>query len=156
MHPKEILARITGISIPMFGIQWQPQPAEIATARDLLRYLEDRRVLYRPFEMENSQHCVSSVLDMRQALTQSLKDLSPQSQLYKRIQKIRRACRDFSDIVGAKKFDDAPLPVQNSILFRELERLRKTAGLAIAEVAIGFNLDVEDDLAAAIPFNNHP
>nr|TKK08864.1 hypothetical protein SrhCFBP13529_01205 [Stenotrophomonas rhizophila] len=66
---------------------------------------------------------------------------------------MRRACRKFCDIVGSPRFDAFPFPVKKSILSRELTRLRKVFGLAIAEVSTAYGLDVEDELATIIPFN---
>lgn len=156
MQFKEILARITGVSVPIFGIQWQPVQLEVKTARDLLRELEDRRVLYRPEEMEGGHYCVNSVMEMRRILTASMQQLDTHAPLYKQIQKLRRACREFCDVIGSPKFDAAPFPVQRSLLGRELVRLRQTAGVAIGAISIAYGLDVEDDLASILPFNNHP
>lgn len=156
MHFKEILSRVTGVSIPIFGIQWQPTPPHVKVARDLMRELEDKRVLYRPEGMEGSSHCVNSVSEMRQMLTTSMQQVDTDSPLYRQLQKIRRACRSFCDIVGSQKFDQAPSPVQRSLLSRELTKLRQVAGASIGAIAIAYGLDVEDELASVIPFNNLP
>jgi len=36
MKFKEIVARITGLSVPMFGVQWSPKEPEIAAARRVI------------------------------------------------------------------------------------------------------------------------
>ncbi len=154
MHFKEIASRITGVSVPIFGIQWTPAPAEVTIARNLLRHLEDKRVLYRPEEMEGAQYCVRSVEDMRKLLTHALQQVEPSSHFGKQLSKLRRACRDFCDIVGSQRFAATPIPVQRSLLGRELGKLRKVAGVAVASMSLGFGLDVEDELASIIPFNN--
>lgn len=156
MKFKEILASITGVSVPIFGLQWQPPAPDVRIARDLLRELEDRRVLYRPYEMEGAQHCLGSVNDMRGSLTAAAQRLTSEGPLLKQLQKLRRASRDFCDIVGSTKFDQAPLPVQQSLLNRELARLRKTAGSVVGAIALSYGLNVEDELASIIPFNNLP
>lgn len=156
MRFKEILARITGVSVPIFGIQWQPVTPQVKVARDLMRELEDKRVLYRPEEMEGAHYCVHSVMDLRQKLTASMQQVDTDSPLYKQLQKIRRACREFCDVVGSPKFDAAPFPVQSSLLGRELARFRQTAGGAVGAISIAYGLDVEDELASIIPFNNLP
>jgi uncharacterized protein DUF6650 len=62
MKFSEIVARLTGFSIPVCGVSWQPKEPEIDAARRIVTFLEDRRVLYSPSEMEMPDHCVQSVL----------------------------------------------------------------------------------------------
>lgn len=154
MHFKEILAGVTGVSVPIFGIQWKPVVAQVTVARNVLRELEDRRVLYRPEEMEGAQYCLRSVEEMRKLLIDALQQVKPDTPLGKHLSKLRRACREFCDIVGSSKFDSVPFPVQKSLLSRELRKLRGVAGAAVAAIAIAYGLDVEDELASIIPFNN--
>lgn len=156
MKFKQILASITGLSCPVFGIQWQPITTEKRLARDLLRELEDKRVLYRPEDMEGANHCVSSIINLRESLTVYMQRVETDSPLYKQIQKLRRASRAFCDIIGSPKFDAAPFPMQKSLLSRELGKLRLVAGSAIAAISISYGLDVEDELASILPFNNLP
>lgn len=154
MRFKEILASITGISVPVFGIQWQPPIPEVRIARELIRGLEDRRVLYRPYETEGVQHSLGSVMDMRSILTTAAQGLTGDTLLLKQIQKLRRACRDFCDIIGSSKFSQAAQPIQQSLLHRELLKLRKTAGVILAAIVLAYGLDVDDELASILPFNN--
>ena len=156
MYFKEILARITGVSIPIFGIQWQPTTPQIKVARDLMRELEDKRVLYRAEDLEGAHHCVYSVMDMRQKLTMSMQQVDTDDPLYKQLQKIRRASRDFCDVIGSPKFDTSPAPVQKSLLSRELAKFRQVVGSAVGAISIAYGLDIEDELASIIPFNNLP
>ena len=53
---KQILSRLTGISCPVFGIQWNPPEPEITVAQRVISFLEDRRVLYNPFDLEFFGH----------------------------------------------------------------------------------------------------
>ena len=62
MHYEEILSRLTGISVPLFGVQWNPPTSEVTIARRIIRFLEDRRVLYNDYELEIPNHCVQSVI----------------------------------------------------------------------------------------------
>ena len=156
MRFNEILARITGVSVPIFGIQWQPSTPQIKVARDLMRELEDKRVLYRSEDLEGAHHCVYSVMDMRQKLTMSMQQVDTDDPLYKQLQKIRRASRDFCDVIGSPKFDTLPAPVQKSLLSRELAKFRQAVGSAVGAISIAYGLDIEDELASIIPFNNLP
>jgi hypothetical protein len=69
MHYTEIASRLTGISRPIFGVSWNPPEAEVTAAKRILAFLEDRRVLYNPTEMEIPHHCQVSVLETRRFLT---------------------------------------------------------------------------------------
>jgi hypothetical protein len=42
---KEVVSRITGFSVPVFGVSCNPPQPEVITARRALAFLEDRRVL---------------------------------------------------------------------------------------------------------------
>jgi hypothetical protein len=60
--------RLTGISTPLVRVSWQPTDLEVSAARRVIAFLEDRRVLYAPEEMEVASHCVQSVLEIRHFL----------------------------------------------------------------------------------------
>jgi hypothetical protein len=47
---KQIINRLTGITMPVFGINWNPPTAHVTVARNVITFLEDRRVLYNPFD----------------------------------------------------------------------------------------------------------
>ncbi len=46
MKFSEIANRLTGIATPFGGASWQPAEMEIISARRVIAFLEDRRVLY--------------------------------------------------------------------------------------------------------------
>lgn len=81
MKFREIVARLTGLSTPVFGVSWGPLEPEIDVARRVIAYLEDRRVLYNPGELEVPEHCVESVLDIRRTLTRELAPLDRETEL---------------------------------------------------------------------------
>ena len=154
MHFKEILAQLTGVSVPIFGIQWEPVTAEVTVARNLIRVLEDKRVLYRPEEMEGATYCLHSVERLRQELTLSLQQVTSGTQIAKQLERMPRSSREFCDVVGSPKFGTSAHPVQRSILRRELAKLRSAFGSAVGALSLAYGLDVEDELASIIPFNN--
>lgn len=154
MKFKNILKHITGLSVPGFGIQWSPPKYESDIAEQLLLELEDKRVLYNPISMEDANHCVFSVNNIRENLTNAAKTLDRNSPVSKTVKKLRSACRQFCNIVGHHKFLTFESAIQNSILERELFKLRDRFGKGIAEISVAYGIDVEDDLASIIPFNN--
>jgi hypothetical protein len=52
MKFSEIANRLTRISTPLGGESWQSSDLEVSAARRVIAFLEDRRVLYAPEEME--------------------------------------------------------------------------------------------------------
>lgn len=72
MKFRYALSRLTGISVPLFGVSWNaPEPAR-AAARRMLTFLEDRRVLCVTSEMEVPEHGGQSVLRIREMLTSEI------------------------------------------------------------------------------------
>lgn len=100
MRLRDVVKRINGIDTPLGGISWDPPATEIATARAVLTYLEDRRVLYNPGDLEVPSHCVESVIDIRERLTAALHDSNPDGELTKNLRAMRAACRKFLDNLG--------------------------------------------------------
>src|ERR1700739_669859 len=100
MKFSEIANRLTGISTPFGGASWQPAEMEIATARRVVAFLEDRRVLYEPGEMEVPSHCVHSVIEIRHCLSDELGKLDGGSELAASLRAMRAACRKFLERVG--------------------------------------------------------
>ncbi|WP_233842929.1 DUF6650 family protein [Dyella sp. 2HG41-7] len=156
MNFSEILSRITGISVPVFGIQWNPPEAEIVVARRVLAFLEDRRVLYVPSEMEVPEHGVQSALRIREFLTSELGRLTGEGQLAQSLRAMRAACRKFLDTVGP---EDGPI-VRHAFdrghyatweFNQALGEMRGVFGIYVAILAATHGLDVEDGLARIIP-----
>ena len=81
MKFTEIANRLTGISTPFGGASWQPAELEVAGARRVIAFLEDRRVLYDPCQMEIPDHCVRSVIEIRHCLTEELGKLEGRTEL---------------------------------------------------------------------------
>jgi hypothetical protein len=158
MKFKEIANRLTGISTPFFGASWQPANLEIESARRVIAFLEDRRVLYEPGEMEVPSHCVQSVIEIRHQLSDEIGKLDSGSKLAGSLRAMRAACRKFLERVGAD--DEQVIHFANEqghyaswTFYGALGELRGTFGIHVAEIAAGFKLDVEDQLASILPAN---
>lgn len=155
MRFQEILARLTGLSTPIFGASWSPPEPHVAVARRVVTVLEDRRVLYVPSEMEVPDHCVRSVLEIRQFLTSELQALDSDSDLAQTLRAMRAACRKFLDTVGARH------DIVTFGFYRghwaswefngALGELRGVFGIHLARLAAAHGLDIEDDLATVLP-----
>ncbi len=139
MEYKKILKNITGISTPLFGVQWNPPSVDSDVARVIIVFLEDRRVLYGS-EDRGADYCRQSVEQIRGMLTQKIPLLSGNKDVQK---------------VGARGFPNLEGPVQKSILKRELLKLREVSGMVVGSLAVSYGIDVEDELASIIPFKTY-
>lgn len=156
MKFREALSRITGISVPVFGIEWNPPEAERAIAKRVLTFLEDRRVLYVPSEMEIPSYGVHSVIEIRGFLTSELGQLTSEGQLEKCLRGMRAACRKFLDAVGPENGPVVRHAYQQghyaSWEFNQaLGEMRGVFGIYIAVLAATHGLNVEPGLAKIVP-----
>jgi hypothetical protein len=154
MKFKEIATRLTGFSVPVFGVSWQPPEPEIAVSRRVLAFLEDRRVLFNPYHLEAEDQAIHSVVEIRKFLTTEIGQLTGDSKLGEHLRAIRAACRKFLDAMGpgSRRPSRAPWygPGEPE-LFTHLGELRASIGLRIAAIAVMHGLDVEGELARALP-----
>jgi hypothetical protein len=156
MKFSEVVSRVTGLSVPIFGAQWNPPEAECAVARRILAFLEDRRVLFVPSEMEVPGHCVESVLRIREFLTIELGKLDADKALTLSLRAMRAACRKFLATVEADdrraiRFGAHQGHYASWIFNGAVGELRGVFGVHIARLAASHGLGVEGDLASIIP-----
>jgi hypothetical protein len=156
MKFKEIAARLTGISCPVFGINWNPPEPEVAAARRVITFLEDRRVLFDPCEQEVPHHCAESVVRIREFLTGELSRLDGTTEFADSLRAMRAACRKFLTRVqnGDREIirDASHQGSYASWVFHDaLGQLRGVFGVHIGQLAVRHGIDVEDDLAQILP-----
>jgi len=152
---KEIASRLTGFSIPIFGVSWQPDESEIKIAKRIITALEDRRVLFSPYELEVPRHCISSVLEIRKLLTDEIGKVSQKKELYNDLQILRAACRKFLDEIHTIEKDLDGLQsfstVSGWIFLTALGELRGVFGIGISKIAVSYGLDITGELGNIIP-----
>ena len=68
--------------------------------RDLFIYLESKRVLFNPGAVEQREHCISSVLEMKQTLTVSIRGKRLTDIELQPIREMLDACNNYLDKVG--------------------------------------------------------
>jgi hypothetical protein len=151
--------RLSGFSLPFFGVQWTPPADEREIVRGLLTALEDRRVLFVLYHLEVVSQVTSSVLQMRETLTRTLKTLPETSRAAGSVRAMRAACR---------RFLEEPMPEFRNLMrwhggrhggdeegnpsfFVALGELRAAFGTHIAALAYQYGLDVEPELASILP-----
>jgi hypothetical protein len=153
---SEIANRLTGISTPLGGVSWQATVLEISAARRVVSFLEDRRVLYAPDEMEVPSHCVHSVMDIRRFLSSELGKLDAGSEFAASLRAMRAACRKFLECVGVDGREVALYANHRGhwaswTFYGALGEMRGTFGIHLARIATQFKLDIEDNLASILP-----
>lgn len=152
----DIKYRLTGISCPFFGVSWNPPESDRKIARRVIRFLEDRRVLYKPSDLEEPRHCIESVVRIREFLTNEISNIKEDTNLFAYMKAMRIACRKFMDRCSSK--DDRFLEearyngnYSSWVFGSALGEMRGTFGNMIAQIATAYGVDVEDDLATIIP-----
>lgn len=154
MRFKEVASRLTGFSVPLFGVSWNPPEPEVAAARRVLAFLEDRRVLFNPYDLEVVGQCIHSVVNIRSFLTEEVGRLSSESKLAEHLRGIRAACRRFLDRVSSGP-DSMRRPHYgrslDSDFLTRLGELRMSVGHRVAAIALMYGLDIEGELADTLP-----
>ena len=156
---KSLVNRLTGFSLPFFGIQWTPPADEREIVRGLLTALEDRRVLFVPHHLEVVSQVTASVLQIREVLTKSLQTLPETSRAAGSVRAMRAACRrfleepapDFRNLMRWHDVQHLGDGEGNPSFFVALGELRVTFGMHVAALAYQYGLDVEADLASILP-----
>lgn len=95
MRFREVAARLNGISTPIFGVSWTPATPDVAVARSVLAFLEDRRVLYSPINFEENGHSISSVTQIRSFLTDVIGSGGISDEFAGTLRTMRGICRRF-------------------------------------------------------------
>ena len=149
-------------AIPIFGVQWKPPVLDRDVARRVIVFLEDRRVLYDPYEVETPELCVKSVLEIRAFLTEVLGQGGIAAQLADSLRAMREACRTFLGSIPLGEDDEWAVDTHD-VLFggvtswrfnQALGVLRNGFGTHIAQIAVKYGIDVEDSLAGILPLGD--
>jgi len=161
MKFKEIASRLTGISTPVFGASWQPSETDRSIAKRLIAFLEDRRVLYSPSEMEMPAHCVESVMEIRRFLTAEIAKLDEKADITASFRAMRAACRKFLNTVQADegriiRFGAESGHYASWTFNSALGEMRGVFGVHIGRIAVAYGVDVENELAAILPEKDVP
>ncbi len=150
----EIASRLNSIGTPFFTVGWIPTKADATIARKVIRFLEDRRMLFNACAYEDPQHCALSAVEIRKVITQELAEVAEGTDLFKHLVGIRAACRTFLDNAPAsgQRFDlHDRYSMQTLQFFMALGELRATVGNQVALMAVKWDIDVEKDLARVLP-----
>ena len=150
--------RVTGVSTPFGGVSWETVPdVEKEVLTRLVAFLEDRRVLYNPSEVEVPDHCVESVLRIREVLVDLAGRLDRTSELAATLRHMAGACRGFLDRLpdglgpGRLGRPDVGWGWNSWVFNQALGELRGQLGVYLAELAQRHHLTIGPPLDSILP-----
>lgn len=150
----ETARRITGVSLPIFGLQWSdPGPSDRERVRRFFIDLQDRRVLYNPDWLEVRSQVDTSVIEIRGICTEALKTFSKSDFATLPITNVRGACRRYLDDTTLE-FPHADFDHRGGMsagAFVALGAFRASVGQEVARLAAYYDLEVEGELAGVMP-----
>ncbi len=153
MRWSEAANRVSGVTIGVVGAQWIPKPTDTEVARRVLRFLEDRRVLYNDYAFEEPGHCIESVLEIRRFLTAEITEQGDDGDLLGPLRVMRAACRKFLDTMqqhGGRLIHLGP-GMGSFGFYSALGEFRGAIGPQVALLAGRYRIDIENDLARTLP-----
>lgn len=110
---------------------------------NLMISLEDKRVLYWPFEYEHLQHVAQSLCDLRKELTSARKDLERGSEVDVKIKTMIERCRE---CLAEIRNDVTPANLHFAI-----GTLRKAFGCFLYDLKHNYDVVIENDLLTIVP-----
>jgi hypothetical protein len=142
------LRRITGISLPIIGVQWSLGADERDAIRKLLMFLEDRRILYadEPKDLKelNRKHSnsaneiTSSVNLIRAELVKTRQSYSFDMKTSKVIESMQEACRRVMEGNYSRPVDNRAAPVW----VQHVGRMRRIFGVSIFALSKSYDLEL--------------
>ena len=92
---RQAFSRVNGVSTPIGGFSFQPRESERELAQKLMKFLNNKRILYDLMEYEVLDHVVLSVQDVRKRLGEYLEEVDSESAIGKNMNSMQAACRTF-------------------------------------------------------------
>lgn len=129
----------------------------VVIAKRVITFLEDRRVLYDPYNVQVAEFCVASVDKMRQFLTEQLFTSSLPDDLKNNMRAMRSACRKFMQKVVIPPTGSRPEygfydPQYTPVLTEALGELRATFGRHVEILVAQYHItDIDEGLASTLP-----
>lgn len=159
MNYKELASKITGLSFLQFGVSFIPIKSDIETARNVINFLENKRVLFNSYELENPEHCMLYVIQIRDFLTTQLNDVKRGSDLDYILRGMRSAgIRVINEgghnyRFGRDSHNNFGL-LDQIRFFSQIGIFRGIMGSLLAKLIIMYGLEIESDLLSILPTEN--
>lgn len=153
MRWSELASRLNQLGFGPLAVGWKSVESDSAIARRVIRFLENRRMLFNDCAEEDLRHCLLSAEQIRTFLTTELGNLSDNSPLLPYLRSIRKSAQQFMNRFphGADSHRWHDLSLGDANLFIRLGQLRSDIGFQVALIAARWEIDVEEDLAKVLP-----
>ena len=89
--------KINGISIPVGGISWEYTESKKKGIQEIFYYLESKRILTNPIEMEIKEWSEKSAIELKNKLVETLSKYEYDQITAKTIKAMVDACNEFLD-----------------------------------------------------------
>jgi hypothetical protein len=86
---------VNSVTTPIGGVSWSPPAPERETLRKLVVFLEDRRALFDPYDVEATVLVQQSVQQIRAELTGVLQSIGEDSRAAEPLRTMRAACQRY-------------------------------------------------------------
>ena len=147
--------RVSGgsFSVLGIGINWERTPGDERVARDVVIFLEDRRLLFGDRHLEDEDHCVASALECRAFLTSRIAATSPGRPLEATLKAMRAAFRQFVERAGphGQNFRYRGSLHEADPFSLALGDVRSQVGEQLARIAWRYDIEIDDELARILP-----
>jgi hypothetical protein len=145
--------RVTGIGAFGLSLNWEKVDGDKQIARNVITFLEDRRVLFVHGHSENAVFAVHSAIVAREFLTEQLAQAQPGKSLEASLRAMRASFRRFVQAGGddGHNFEHHRYFSDLDPLSLALGALRSEVGLQVLLIAYYYGLEVEEELAAILP-----
>ena len=154
---NKIAKSITGISTPIFGISWTPPESDRLIVSDLIIYLEDKRVLFNPYTLEYYKYVISSVIAVREKLTEVIQKVNGNTEIESHLRAMRAACRKFQDRCSESMQAQKAMgsgEVVDGVYLTALGELRAIFGIHIAQLCLKYGIEVKENLLLLMPYQD--
>jgi hypothetical protein len=156
------LRRVNSVTTPVGGLSWTPPPSERDDVLKLVVFLEDRRALFDPYNVEATAMVEHSVQEIRVELTRVLQKLGETSRAGEPLRTMRTACQRY--LSRAPAFRDEPywhrrpryhggpgFDEAHDDFIMALGELRGVFGTCLGQIASRYEIEVHGQLAELLP-----
>jgi len=156
------LRRVNSVTTPVGGLSWTPPSSEREEIRKLVVFLEDRRALFDPYNVEAVALVEHSVQEIRAELTKVLQTVGEASRAGELLRTMRAACQRY--LSRASVFRDEPywhrrpryhggpgLDEADDDFIMALGELRGVFGTCLGQIASSYEIKVHGQLAELVP-----